>query len=120
MDEPVPQVNDAGLAIGGAAPLPQQADPLAPVALVSYAHGDHAERHRRIMRVFYLNKTRDIGLQLSPQVADRLRSEFGYSLDADSLTSALETLGTNGALRADQDIRDVNRPGSDGGSGVLL
>jgi hypothetical protein len=108
MDESVPQVNDPGLAIGGKAPPTQQADPLAPVALVSYAHGDHAERHRRIMRVFCLNKTRDIGLQLSPsQVADRLRSEFGYSLDADRSTSALERLSKNGALRADQDIRDV-------------
>jgi Protein of unknown function (DUF2397) len=58
------------------------------------------------MRVFYLNKTRDIGLQLSPaQVADRPRSEFGYALEADSLASSLETLSKKGALRADQDIR---------------
>lgn len=108
MSETAPQASDPGPAIGGEAPDAQQADPLGPVALVSYAHGDHAERHRRIMRVFYLNKTRDIGLQLSPsQVADRLRTEFGYTVDADSLTSALETLSKNGALRGDQDIRDV-------------
>ncbi|MGP0047691.1 MAG: hypothetical protein ACLPZR_02425 [Solirubrobacteraceae bacterium] len=32
---------------------------------VSYAVGEHAERYRRIMRVFLLNQTRDIGWQLS-------------------------------------------------------
>lgn len=84
-------------------------DALAPVPVVSYAIGEHAERHRRIMRVFYLNKTRDIGLQLTPaQVQARLRVEFGYEVAIDSLESSLNTLAANGALRPDQDMRGVD------------
>ena len=84
-------------------------DALAPVPMVSYAIGERAERHRRIMRVFYLNKTRDIGLQLTPaQVQARLRVEFGYEVAIDSLESSLNTLAANGALRPDQDMRGVD------------
>jgi uncharacterized protein (TIGR02677 family) len=79
---------------------------LAPQPVVGYAHGDHAERHRRIMRVFYLNKLRDIGWQLSPaDVQRRLREEFGLALDLSSIESALDSLEGRGALKATNDNR---------------
>lgn len=75
---------------------------------VSYAVGEHAERYRRIMRVFLLNKTRDIGWQLSPgDVQLRLVSEFGASLADDTLDRCLERLVEDGALAARADTRSV-------------
>ena len=75
---------------------------------VSYAVGEHAERYRRIMRVFLLNKTRDIGWQLSPaDVQSRLQSEFGVRLDDDVLDRCLERLAEDGALAARADTRAV-------------
>jgi uncharacterized protein (TIGR02677 family) len=75
---------------------------------VSYAVGEHAERYRRIMRVFLLNKTRDIGWQLSPaDVQSRLASEFGARLDDDVLDRCLERLAEDGALAARADTRAV-------------
>ncbi len=75
---------------------------------VSYAVGEHAERYRRIMRVFLLNKTRDIGWQLAPaDVQQRLVVEFGARLDDDALERCLERLATDGALAARTDTRAV-------------
>jgi len=75
---------------------------------VSYAVGEHAERYRRVMRVFFLNKTRDIGWQLTPQdVQQRLADEFGARLDDDVLDRCLERLVDCGALAARTDTRAV-------------
>ena len=75
---------------------------------VSYAVGEHAERYRRVMRVFFLNKTRDIGWQLGPgEVAQRLRAEFGVVLAGDVLDRCLERLVDEGALVARADTRAV-------------
>lgn len=75
---------------------------------VSYAVGEHAERYRRIMRVFLLNKTRDIGWQLSPaDVQRRLSTEFGQALPDDVLDRSLERLVADGALQARADTRAV-------------
>ncbi|MGH2862769.1 MAG: DUF2397 family protein, partial [Solirubrobacteraceae bacterium] len=75
---------------------------------LSYAVGEHAERYRRIMRVFLLNKTRDIGWQLSPtDVQSRLQSEFGARLEDDVLERCLERLAGDGALAARADTRAV-------------
>jgi uncharacterized protein (TIGR02677 family) len=75
---------------------------------VAYAVGDHADRYRRIMRVFYLNKTRDIGWQLSPaDVGRRVTEEFGLDLPDDVLERCLEFLATEGAIRASADTRAV-------------
>ncbi|MEV4423056.1 TIGR02677 family protein [Patulibacter sp. NPDC049589] len=75
---------------------------------VSYAVGEHAERYRRIMRVFLLNKTRDIGWQLSPaDVQRRLEAEFGQALPDDVLDRCLERLVDDGALQARADTRAV-------------
>ena len=76
---------------------------------VNYAVGEHAERYRRIMRVFLLNKTRDIGWQLSPaDVQSRLASEFGVRLDDDVLDRCLERLAEDGDLAARADTRAVS------------
>ncbi|MBA2348110.1 MAG: TIGR02677 family protein [Solirubrobacterales bacterium] len=78
---------------------------------VSYATGEHAERYRRIMRVFLLNKTRDIGWQLSPgDVQLRLQQEFGAALPDDALNRCLEKLSADGALKAHADTRSVSSP----------
>ncbi len=75
---------------------------------VGYAVGEHAERYRRIMRVFHLNKTRDIGWQLSPAgVQRRLAAEFGAQLPDDVLERCLERLTGDGALVARADTRAV-------------
>ena len=75
---------------------------------VSYAVGEHAERYRRIMRVFFLNKTRDIGWQLAPHdVQRRLATEFGASVEEDVLDRALERLVGEGVLAARADTRAV-------------
>lgn len=75
---------------------------------VSYATGEHAERYRRIMRVFFLNKTRDIGWQLAPNdVQLGLATEFGATLEADVLDRALERLVDEGVLAARADTRAV-------------
>src|SRR4051812_769714 len=75
---------------------------------VSYAVGEHAERYRRIMRVFVLNKSRDIGWQLGlGDVAGRLRAEFGVTLPDDVLDRCLERLVDEGALVARADTRAV-------------
>jgi uncharacterized protein (TIGR02677 family) len=75
---------------------------------VGYAVGEHAERYRRIMRVFFLNKSRDIGWQLSPgDVQLRLAAEFGASLPDDVLDRCLERLVDDGALAARADTRSV-------------
>jgi uncharacterized protein (TIGR02677 family) len=75
---------------------------------VSYAVGEYAERYRRIMRIFLLNKTRDIGWQLAPaDVQSRLASEFGARLDDDVLDRCLERLVADGALTARTDTRAV-------------
>ncbi len=75
---------------------------------VSYAVGEHAERYRRVMRVFLLNKTRDIGWQLAPaDVQTRLAIEFGARLDDDVLDRCLERLVADGALTARTDTRAV-------------
>jgi uncharacterized protein (TIGR02677 family) len=95
MDEP-----SAGLLLmsGG---LPERRE-------VGYAVGEHAERYRRIMRVFQLNKTRDIGWQLSPaDVQRRLVGEFGFELADDALERCLERLAGDGALVARADTRAV-------------
>lgn len=76
---------------------------------VGYAVGEHAERYRRIMRVFFLNKTRDIGWQLGPgDVAHRLRAEFGIALPDDVLERCLERLVDEGVLVARADTRSVS------------
>jgi uncharacterized protein (TIGR02677 family) len=75
---------------------------------VSYAIGEHAERYRRVMRVFFLNKTRDIGWQLSPgDVQQRLAVEFGTHLDDEVLDRTLERLVGEGVLAARADTRVV-------------
>ncbi|MDP1846839.1 MAG: TIGR02677 family protein [Solirubrobacteraceae bacterium] len=75
---------------------------------VSYAVGEHAERYRRIMRVFFLNKTRDIGWQLAPHdVQRRLAAEFGATVETDVLDRALERLVGEGVLAARADTRAV-------------
>lgn len=75
---------------------------------VGYAVGEHAERYRRIMRVFFLNKTRDIGWQLSPgDVQARLATEFGAALGDETLDRCLERLVEDGALAARADTRSV-------------
>jgi len=75
---------------------------------VGYAVGEHAERYRRIMRVFQLNKTRDIGWQLAPaDVQRRLVAEFGVELPDDVLERCLERLAADGALVARADTRAV-------------
>jgi uncharacterized protein (TIGR02677 family) len=78
---------------------------------LAYAVGQYAERHRRIMHVFYLNKKRDIGWQLSvTDVQRRLREEFEYELDLATLESALETLESNGNLNSQPNTRDAATP----------
>ncbi len=75
---------------------------------VSYAIGEHAERYRRVMRVFFLNKTRDIGWQLAPgDVRERLATEFGATLDDDVLDRTLERLVGERVLAARADTRAV-------------
>ncbi|HEX4344259.1 MAG TPA: TIGR02677 family protein [Solirubrobacteraceae bacterium] len=75
---------------------------------VSYAVGEHAERYRRVMRVFLLNKTRDIGWQLSPHdVRQRLATEFGAGLEDEVLDRTLERLVGEGVLTARADTRVV-------------
>jgi len=75
---------------------------------VSYAVGEHAERYRRIMRVFLLNKTRDIGWQLAPgDVQLRLQTEFGAALPDEVLDRCLERLVDEGVLTARADTRSV-------------
>lgn len=75
---------------------------------VSYAIGEHAERYRRVMRIFLLNKTRDIGWQLSPQdVHQRLATEFGTTLEQEVLDRTLERLVGEGVLAARADTRVV-------------
>src|ERR1700736_4696983 len=75
---------------------------------VSYAIGEHADRYRRFMRVFFLNKTRDIGWQLGPgDVAQRLHAEFGVVVADDVLDRCLERLADDGALVARADTRAV-------------
>lgn len=67
------------------------------------------ERQRRIMRVFFNNKTRDLGWMLSPpQVQERLWREFGYPIEREALEGTLRTLVTNGSLRAERDNREVD------------
>lgn len=94
-------------------PLPDPAHVVTAAGLperreVSYAVGEHAERYRRVMRVFLLNKTRDIGWQLSPtDVQQRLGAEFGAHLDDDVLDRCLERLVADGALAARADTRVV-------------
>ncbi|MDX6704291.1 MAG: hypothetical protein QOI48_137 [Solirubrobacteraceae bacterium] len=76
---------------------------------VAYAVGEHAERYRRIMRVFHLNKVRDIGWQLAPpEVNRRLASEFGAQLEEDVLDRCLDRLVDDGALVARADTRAVS------------
>jgi len=88
-------------AVSGAGGLPERRE-------VSYAVGEHAERYRRVMRVFLLNKTRDIGWQLAPaDVQSRLAAEFGTRLDDDVLDRCLERLVADGALTARTDTRAV-------------
>jgi hypothetical protein len=79
---------------------------------VAYAVGEHAERNRRIMRVFYLNKKRDIGWQLSvTDVNRRLREEFpGFELELAALERSLTTLKDNGDLAAQPNTRDAATP----------
>jgi uncharacterized protein (TIGR02677 family) len=78
---------------------------------VGYAVGEHAERYRRIMRAFHLNKTRDIGWQLAPaDVQRRLVAEFGVELPDDVLERCLERLVSDGALVARADTRAVASP----------
>jgi uncharacterized protein (TIGR02677 family) len=78
---------------------------------VSYAVGEHADRNRRIMRVFYLNKKRDIGWQLSvADVQRRLRDEFGLELELDALERSLTTLKDNGNLATQPNTRDAATP----------
>lgn len=78
---------------------------------LGYAVGENAERNRRIMRIFYLNKRRDIGWQLAPaDVQRRLREEFGYELDLDALERSLKTLADNGNLDAQPNTRDAATP----------
>lgn len=75
---------------------------------VAYAVGEHAERYRRIMRVFHLNKVRDIGWQLAPaDVQRRLEAEFGAALAEDVLDRCLDRLVDDGALVARADTRAV-------------
>jgi len=75
---------------------------------VGYAVGEFAERYRRVMRLFLLNKTRDIGWQLSPgDVQLRLATEFGVTLADDVLDRCLERLVEDGALAARADTRSV-------------
>ncbi|MEJ7797943.1 MAG: TIGR02677 family protein [Solirubrobacteraceae bacterium] len=75
---------------------------------VSYAIGEHAERYRRVMRVFFLNKTRDIGWQLSPHdVRQRLAAEFAATLEEEVLDRTLERLVSEGVLAARADTRVV-------------
>ena len=71
-----------------------------------------AERNRRIMRVFYLNKKRDIGWQLSvTDVQRRLREEFpGFELELAALERSLTTLKDNGDLAAQTNTRDAATP----------
>jgi uncharacterized protein (TIGR02677 family) len=79
--------------------------------VVAYAIGEHVDRNRRIMRVFYLNKKRDIGWQLTPtDVQRRLRDEFGYAIELDALERSLETLARNGNLDAQPNTRDAATP----------
>jgi uncharacterized protein (TIGR02677 family) len=67
------------------------------------------ERQRRIMRVFFNNKTRDLGWMLSPlQVQERLWREFAYPIERDALEGTLGTLVANGSLRAERDNREVD------------
>lgn len=79
---------------------------------VAYAVGEHADRNRRIMRVFYLNKKRDIGWQLSvTDVQRRLREEFpGFELELAALERSLTTLKDNGDLAAQPNTRDAATP----------
>lgn len=79
--------------------------------VLAYAVGDFAERNRRIMRIFYLNKTRDIGWQLSPSdVQRRMLADFGWEIDLDSLENALNTLAKNGNLLDQANTRDAASP----------
>jgi uncharacterized protein (TIGR02677 family) len=84
---------------------------LAEQKVLRYAAGENAERNRRIMRIFYLNKRRDIGWQLAPaDVQRRLREEFGYELELDALERSLTTLAENGNLDAQPNTRDAATP----------
>src|SRR4051794_14682421 len=54
--------------------------------VTTYASVPEAERYRRIMRVFFLNKTRDLDWRLTPeQVAAKLRDTFGLVLGSPTL-----------------------------------
>jgi uncharacterized protein (TIGR02677 family) len=78
---------------------------------LGYAVGENAERNRRIMRVFFLNKRRDIGWQLAPaDVQRRLREEFAYELELDALERSLKTLADNGNLDSQPNTRDAATP----------
>jgi uncharacterized protein (TIGR02677 family) len=76
--------------------------------VTTYASIAGAERYRRIMRVFFLNKTRDLDWRLTPeQVAAKLRDAFGLVLDTTALEGALDQLYDWGALSRENDSSDA-------------
>ena len=79
------------------------AERFGPHQVLSYAIGDGAENHRRIMRVLYLEH-QAFGLRLRPaQVADRLRERYAQSIDIDWLEQRLDALKRWGAVERDHD-----------------
>src|SRR5271167_4781486 len=100
------------LYVGTMPALPSAHGGLGEQRALAYAVGEHAERNRRIMRVFYLNKKRDIGWQLSvTDVQRRLREEFpGFELDPAALERSLTTLTEYGDLAAQPNTRDAATP----------
>jgi uncharacterized protein (TIGR02677 family) len=79
------------------------AERFGPHQVLSYAIGDGAENHRRIMRVLYLEH-QAFGLRLRPaQVADCLRERYAQSIDIDWLEQRLEALNGWGAVERDHD-----------------
>jgi len=93
---------------GTRAPEPAPSRGLGAHSATAYASAPEAERYRRIMRVFYLNKTRDLNWRLNPeQVAAKVRDAFGLELDTATMQRALDQLTEWDALICENDSSDA-------------